>query len=47
MFISKVCLQFIASLKFLMTLTGHNSITTTQRYIEITPTVMKADVELI
>jgi integrase/recombinase XerD len=33
--------------RVLMALAGHKSIATTQRYIELTPTVMKAAVELI
>lgn len=33
--------------RVLMALAGHNSIATTQRYIELNPTVMKAAVELI
>jgi len=33
--------------RVLMALAGHKSITTTQRYIELNPTVMKAAVELI
>jgi integrase len=33
--------------RVLMALAGHKSIATTQRYIELNPTVMKAAVELI
>lgn len=33
--------------RVLMALSGHKSIATTQRYIELNPTVMKAAVELI
>jgi len=33
--------------RVLMALAGHKSITTTQRYIELNPTIMKAAVELI
>jgi len=33
--------------RVLMVLAGHKSIATTQRYIELNPTVMKAAVELI
>jgi integrase/recombinase XerD len=35
------------SVRVLMALAGHKSIATTQRYIELNPTVMKAAVELI
>jgi len=33
--------------RVLMALAGHKSIATTQRYIELNPTIMKAAVELI
>ena len=35
------------SVRVLMALAGHRSIATTQRYIELNPTVMKAAVELV
>jgi integrase/recombinase XerD len=47
-FITKLAYRGVSvRVRVLMALAGHKSIATTQRYIELNPTIMRGEVELI